>query len=160
MSPDFPTTAGAFDGVWNGDALIFWADAFAAKFAVGAPLPSPTPPPPDPAPAPAAPTLVAPANDAVVAQPVTLDWTNVTGAASYEVQVDNWSTIAAPLVATPTVSVSQVTLGTLPAQQLWWRVRARNSDGVFGPFSTTSGNKTRTCTFTLNAAAAVMANVQ
>jgi hypothetical protein len=27
--------------------------------------------------------------------------------------------------------------GGLPAQQLWWRVRARNAAGVFGPFSST-----------------------
>jgi hypothetical protein len=125
-----------------------------------------------------------------------------------------------------------VTLSDLPSQLLWWRVRARNADGVFGPFSTTrrftprgatsgveattltvtatgrsgervtsspaginvsvgstgsasfpvgtsitlsvtngrdaiwsgacssGGNKTRACTFTLNATAAVSANVQ
>ena len=90
-----------------------------------------------PPPTPSAPTLVSPANGATVAQPVTLDWNNVTNATSYEVQVDNSSTIAAPFVANPTVSVSQVTLSGLPAQQLWWRVRARNSAGVFGPFSST-----------------------
>jgi hypothetical protein len=84
-----------------------------------------------------APSLVAPANDATTAQPVTLDWNNVTNAASYEVQVDNSSTIAAPFVANPTVTASQVTLSGLPAQRLWWRVRARNAAGVFGPFSST-----------------------
>ena len=31
MSADFPTTPGAFDRVWNGDPVIFWADAFIAK---------------------------------------------------------------------------------------------------------------------------------
>jgi hypothetical protein len=87
---------------------------------------------------PSAPSLVSPANDATgVAQPVTLDWNNVTNAASYEVQVDNSSTIAAPFVANPTVTVSQATFSGLPAQQLWWRVRARNAAGVFGPFSST-----------------------
>ncbi len=90
-----------------------------------------------PPPAPAAPTLQSPANDATPAQPVTLDWNNVANATSYEVQVDNSSTIAAPFTANPTVTVSQVTLGGLPAQQLWWRVRARNSAGVAGPFSST-----------------------
>jgi hypothetical protein len=88
--------------------------------------------------APAAPTLVSPANAATnVAQPVTLDWNDVTDAASYEVQVDDTSTIATPFVANPTVTASQATLSGLPAQQLWWRVRARNSAGVFGPFSAT-----------------------
>jgi hypothetical protein len=73
-----------------------------------------------------------------VPQPVLLDWNDVTNGTSYEVQVDNSSTIAAPFVANPTGTASQVTLaGGLPAQQLWWRVRARNSAGVFGPFSST-----------------------
>lgn len=31
MSANFPTTPGAIDRVWNGDPLIFWADAFIAK---------------------------------------------------------------------------------------------------------------------------------
>jgi hypothetical protein len=85
-----------------------------------------------------APTLVSPANGATgVAQPVTLDWNDVANATSYEVQVDNSSTIAAPFTANPTVTASQSTLSGLPAQQLWWRVRARNSAGVFGPFSST-----------------------
>jgi hypothetical protein len=86
---------------------------------------------------PGAPSLVAPANGATAAQPVTLDWNNVSNAASYEVQVDDTSTISAPFVANPTVTASQVTLGNLPAQQLWWRVRARNAAGVFGAFSAT-----------------------
>ena len=88
-----------------------------------------------PPPVPAAPSIVSPPDDASVAQPVTLDWTSVANAATYEVQVDNSSTIGAPFVANPTVGVSQVTLGGLPAQRLWWRVRARNAAGVAGPFS-------------------------
>jgi hypothetical protein len=67
---------------------------------------------------------------------VLLDWNNVTNATTYEVQVDNSSTIAAPFIANPTVTTSQATLAAgLPAQNLWWRVRARNAAGVFGPFS-------------------------
>ena len=108
---------------------------------------------------PSAPTLSSPANGATgVAQPVTLDWNGVTNAVSYEVQVDNSSTIASPFVANQTVTASQVTLSGLPAQQLWWRVRARNSAGVFGPFSsvrtftpqssTPSGTATLTVTAT------------
>lgn len=31
MSTNFPTTPGAPDRVWNGDPMIFWADAFVAK---------------------------------------------------------------------------------------------------------------------------------
>jgi hypothetical protein len=90
-------------------------------------------------PAPSAPTLLSPAHQAInVPQPVLLDWNDVTNATSYEVQVDNSSTIAAPFIANPTVTTSQATLATgLPAQNLWWRVRARNAAGVFGPFSST-----------------------
>jgi hypothetical protein len=89
-------------------------------------------------PAPGTPTLQSPANGATgVAQPVTLDWNDVAGATSYEVRVDDSSTIASPYIANPTVTGSQATLTGLPARQLWWRVRARNSAGVFGSFSST-----------------------
>jgi hypothetical protein len=102
----------------------------------GTPPPPPPPPPPS---TPAAPSLVAPATQATnVPQPALLDWNDVSGATSYEVQVDNSSTMAAPFIANPTVAVSQATLAAgLPAQPLWWRVRARNAAGVFGPFSST-----------------------
>jgi hypothetical protein len=86
---------------------------------------------------PTAPSLTSPANDARPAQPVTFDWSDVANAASYEIQIDNTSTIASPFVANAVVTVSQATIGGLPAQQLWWRVRARNSVGGSGPFSAT-----------------------
>ncbi|MDT4960095.1 MAG: hypothetical protein QOD31_3894 [Pseudonocardiales bacterium] len=89
-------------------------------------------------PTPAAPTLQSPANGATgLVQPVTLDWTDLPNATSYEVTVDDTATIVAPLVANPTVTASQAVVGGLPARQLWWRVRARNAAGVFGPFSAT-----------------------
>ena len=31
FSLNYPTTAGAFDTVWNGDMLVFWGDAFVSK---------------------------------------------------------------------------------------------------------------------------------
>ena len=86
----------------------------------------------------AAPTLQTPANAATaVAQPVAFNWTDVANAVDYEIQVDDTSTIAAPFVASQIVTLSQASIGALPAQQLWWRVRARNAAGVFGPFSST-----------------------
>jgi len=91
----------------------------------------------NPPPAPAAPSLLSPASGATPAQPVAFDWSNVTNAATYEIQIDNTSTISAPFVASATVTVSQATIGGLPAQQLWWRVRALNAAGVAGPFSST-----------------------
>src|SRR5262249_17801725 len=105
-----------------------------AGVSLSAPLtvtPVAAPPPPTPG----TPSLLSPADGASVTQPVTLDWADVTGATSYEVQVDDNSTIAAPFVADVNVAVSQATLTGLPAQRLWWRVRAQNSAGVFGPFS-------------------------
>jgi hypothetical protein len=91
-------------------------------------------PPATPA-TPTAPSLISPANDATPAQPVTFDWSDVANAASYEIQIDNTSTIASPFIASAVVTVSQATIGGLPAQRLWWRVRALNSAGGFGPFS-------------------------
>ncbi len=86
---------------------------------------------------PTAPSLISPANDVTPAQPVTFDWSDVANAASYEIQIDNTSSIGSPFVAAAVVATSQATIGGLPAQRLWWRVRARNSAGVFGPFSAT-----------------------
>ena len=89
------------------------------------------------APVPVAPTLISPNNRATPAQPVTFDWNDVANATSYEIQIDDSSIIAAPFITNQTVNVSQVSIGGLPAQQLWWRVRAQNSAGVFGSFSST-----------------------
>lgn len=86
---------------------------------------------------PVAPTLLSPATGATPAQPVSFDWNDVPNAVSYEIQVDDTSTIAAPYQASQVVSASQASIGNLPAQRLWWRVRAQNSAGVFGPFSAT-----------------------
>ena len=93
--------------------------------------------PPAPPPTPAAPSLIAPAANATPAQPVSFDWNDVANATSYEIQVDDSSTISAPFRASQIVSGSQASIGGLPAIRLWWRVRARNSAGVFGPFSAT-----------------------
>ena len=86
-------------------------------------------------PAPAAPTLISPAALATVSQPVTFDWTDVANAASYIIQIDNSSDFTNPLTLSQSVSVSQATIGGLPAQQLFWRVRGVNSAGANGPFS-------------------------
>jgi hypothetical protein len=90
---------------------------------------------PKPPPTPAAPTLLSPATDAKVAQPINFDWSDVANATSYELQIDNSQTFSAPLTFSQTVSVSQATVTGLPAQRLFWRVRAFNSAGVAGPFS-------------------------
>ena len=92
-------------------------------------------PTPTPQPAPGAPSLLSPASNARVAQPINFDWTDVSGATSYEIQIDDSNNFTAPLTLSKTVGVSQVTITGLPAQRLFWRVRAFNSAGVAGPFS-------------------------
>ena len=82
-----------------------------------------------------APTLLSPADGATVAQPLTLDWSDVTGAVNYRVQIDDSSTFSSPLTVDQTVFGSQFTAPTLPTRQHWWRVRGTNSAGTAGPFS-------------------------
>ena len=90
---------------------------------------------PAPPPTPGAPTLLSPAADAKVGQPITFDWSDVANATRYEIQIDNSQNFTAPLTFSQTVSVSQATVTGLPAQRLFWRVRAFNSADVAGPFS-------------------------
>ena len=132
-SADFPTTAGAFDTVFGGDPSIFWGDAFVTRIATGTGSSTP----PSTPPVPPAPTLVAPANGAAPAQPITFDWSDVTGAVSYEIQVGNSSAFTAPLLRTATVSASQYVTNGLPSSTAFWRVRAVNTAGVAGAWSAT-----------------------
>lgn len=82
-----------------------------------------------------APSLVSPANGAQPAQPVTLDWSDVGGAVSYRIQIDNASTFAAPFVTDQLVTESRFTAGTLPGTDHWWRVQALNANGAAGAWS-------------------------
>jgi hypothetical protein len=242
MSPDFPTTAGAFDRVWNGDPMIFWADGYVAKLSsdgIVPPDPGPLPPPalasltlvptsvpggnvstafitlttaariggvlvtlasshptvatvppsvgieagqtsvpvgvltsgvtasttvtisasynggtvsavltvlplseppPPPPPPPAvlpAPNLVSPAHDARFApgQSITFDWTDVSGAATYTIEIDTSESFSVPLTLTQTLSVSQLTTNALPTTRMWFRVRAIDAAGRPGAWS-------------------------
>jgi hypothetical protein len=98
---------------------------------------NPTAPTTTPPPTPAAPSLLSPAADGNVAQPIIFDWSDVANATSYEIQIDDSKNFSASLTFRQTVSVSQATVTGLPAQRLFWRVRAFNSAGVAGPFSAT-----------------------
>src|SRR3989442_6288037 len=91
-------------------------------------------PPPPPSGAPGTPSLLSPANQATVAQPILFDWTDTANAASYLIQIsssNNFTTIT----SSQTVTAAQATVSGLPAQQLFWRVRAVNAAGVSGSFS-------------------------
>jgi hypothetical protein len=84
---------------------------------------------------PPAPALIAPPSGASVTLPVILDWGDVAGAASYGIQVDDSSSFSAPRVIEQTVAASQLSVSSLAARQHWWRVRAVNSAGTTGSWS-------------------------
>jgi hypothetical protein len=85
----------------------------------------------------AAPSLVSPANDARIAPgtSITFDWTDVAGAASYTIQIDDTETFSAPLTVDQTLAASQFTTSTLPTARMWWRVRANDANGAAGAWS-------------------------
>ena len=124
-----PIVAAEFDGDGKPDialGIVGAAPAFAAlRNTTGQPPP----------PIPAAPTLLSPANNATPSQPVPFDWTDVTGATSYRIQIDDSNSFSTPLVVAATVTVSQFTAPNLAARQHWWRVRGINSAGKAGPWS-------------------------
>jgi hypothetical protein len=70
-----------------------------------------------------------------VTLPVLLDWSDVAGAASYQVQIDDSSTFSAPMVVDQTTTASQFSAASLAAQPHWWRVRGVNSSGAAGAWS-------------------------
>ena len=130
FSLNYPTTAGAFDTVWNGDMLVFWGDGFVSK--IGAVSSPPSTPP-----VPAAPALLSPANGANEPQPINFQWAVASGAASYTIQIDDSSAFTAPLVREQqniTTLLIYATSGLSTAPH-FWRVRGVNFDGVPGPWS-------------------------
>jgi hypothetical protein len=96
----------------------------------GAP-PSPTPPQTLPPP-----SLISPAADARFAPGtnITFDWSDVAGATSYTIQIDDQDTFSSPLIVNQTVTTSQFSTNTLPTVRMWWRARA-NSGGTPGSWS-------------------------
>jgi hypothetical protein len=101
--------------------LSAWSDV--RSFTVGTPVPPP------------APTPLSPANDARSNQPLRFDWSDVNGAASYTIQVDDSSSFSSPLVLNQVVTASELTSNSLPVATVWWRVRANNSAGTPGAWS-------------------------
>src|SRR5437667_2232366 len=96
--------------------------------------PPPPPPPPPPSGTPGTPSLLSPATDATVAQPILFDWSDTANSASYRIQISSSNNFS-PITFSQTVSVSQATVSGLPAQRLFWRVQGISSTGVAGPFS-------------------------
>jgi hypothetical protein len=83
-----------------------------------------------------APSLLSPAADARFSPgtSITFDWTDVSGAASYTIQIDDSDTFSSPLVNQNT-TVSQFTTNTLPTIRMWFRVRANSASGTPGSWS-------------------------
>jgi hypothetical protein len=90
------------------------------------PPPSPTPPQTLPPP-----TLLSPPADARFAPGtnIAFDWSDVTGAVSYTIQIDDQDTFPSPLIVNQTVTTSQFSTSTLPTLRMWWRVRANSTGG-------------------------------
>ncbi|HYP26782.1 MAG TPA: hypothetical protein VE262_08695 [Blastocatellia bacterium] len=89
-------------------------------------------------PAPGAPALLNPASGAQLPlnQSVTFSWSPVSGATTYEIQIDDSSTFSAPLVASQAgLAQTQFTRTFTSARRYWWRVRGRNAGGTNGAWS-------------------------
>jgi hypothetical protein len=84
----------------------------------------------------AAPSLVSPANDARFSrgQVIAFDWSDVSGAAGYTIQIDDQQSFSSPTV-NRSVTASSYSSGTLPATRMWWRVRATDAAGNPGAWS-------------------------
>jgi hypothetical protein len=99
-----------------------------------------TPPPPTPTPPPSgtlpAPSLVSPTADARFAPGTNImfDWSDISGAANYTIQIDDQNTFSSPIV-NQNVTASQFSSSTLPTVTMWWRARANNASGTPGTWS-------------------------
>ena len=84
-----------------------------------------------------APSLVSPAADARFAPGANIifDWSDVSGAASYTLQIDDNNAFPSPFILQQTVTASQFSSSTLPTLTMWWRVRANDASGNPGTWS-------------------------
>ena len=87
-----------------------------------------------------APSLISPSSGArfAVGRPVTFDWSDVTGAAGYTLQVSRSSAFSSTVLNQGTTA-SQFTTSTLPKADLFWRVRAVDSAASPGAWSAVRG---------------------
>lgn len=121
-------------------AIVGNASQSASMTVTPAAAPSPTPAPtatPPPTTTLAAPSQISPAADSrfLPGTNITFDWSDVTGAASYTIQVSDQDTFPSPLIVNQNVTASQFSTGTLPTKTMWWRVRANDGSGKAGAWS-------------------------
>jgi hypothetical protein len=83
-----------------------------------------------------APSLLTPTADARFSpgSNITFDWTDVTGAATYTIQIDDQDNFTSPIVD-QTVTTSQFSSSTLPTATMWFRARAIDGSGTPGAWS-------------------------
>jgi hypothetical protein len=88
-------------------------------------------------PVPLTPAITAPVSGLVTNNTTpTLTWNAVAFANTYEVQIDDLSTFAAPVYREVTgITTLNHTLTTLPEGKYYWRVRARNVNNAAGPWA-------------------------
>jgi hypothetical protein len=84
----------------------------------------------------AAPQLLSPTDSArfSVGQSITFDWSDVSNAASYTIQISTSSSFTSTVV-NQTVPASQFATSSLPKADLFWRVRANDAAGNPGAWS-------------------------
>jgi hypothetical protein len=97
------------------------------------PAPTATPPPGTTL---AAPSQISPAADSrfLPGANITFDWSDVSGAASYTIQISDQTSFS-PLIVNQNVTASQFATSTLPTKTMWWRVRANDASGQAGAWS-------------------------
>jgi hypothetical protein len=84
-----------------------------------------------------APSLLSPAADARFApgQNIPFDWSDVSGAASYTIQIDDHDQFPSPWLVNQTVTASNFSSSSLPTRTMWYRVRANGASGDPGNWS-------------------------
>ena len=87
---------------------------------------------------PAAPSLMSPANSAIlpVNQSITFSWNPVSNAVTYQIQIDDSSTFSSPVLSRMGITQTQTTHTLTSERRFWWRVRGRTSSGTNGTWST------------------------
>jgi hypothetical protein len=84
-----------------------------------------------------APTLLAPSADRRFSRGanIAFDWSDVAGAARYEIQIDDQDKFSGSLILDQNVLASQFATSALPTTRMYWRVRAISSSGIAGSWS-------------------------
>jgi hypothetical protein len=137
-SASYPVTTLAVSNTASATITAFYDTTRSAAITITAgAAPSPTPnPSATPSGTLAAPSQLSPAADSRFAPGtnITFDWSDVSGAANYTIQISDQTSFS-PLIVNQTVSASQFSSSTLPIKTMWWRVRANDASGKSGNWS-------------------------